>query len=200
MDIGFAKKRWLIAGFIFVILLGLYTFKNTSFLIRSLSAMALIVFFYAVDHLFNVRFRFHHYLFIFTIAVTGFLLSPLYFIYPNFDKILHIIQPFMLASIVYHMVSQLKLKTKWDLVFTFFIIVGSLALFELGEYALDLLFDLKLQGVFLWDPQGLQKFNIILDRNDDTMIDIALGTLSAALYAGFQFIQSPFKKKQLSRK
>lgn len=196
MHLSFDKKRWLIVGFSLALLIGLYTFKNTSFLIRTLSAMALIGFFYAFDHYFDIQFMFHHYLFIFIIAVTGFMLSPLYFIYPSFDKILHFVLPFLYASIIFFMIARLKLSRGWDLLFTFFIIVGSLALFELGEYALDLLFDLKLQGVFLWNQDGSQKFDIILDRNDDTMMDLALGTLSAAIYSGARFLRMAFTRKK----
>ncbi len=56
-------------------------------------------------------------------------------------------------------------------------------MFELGEYALDYFFDLKLQGVYLRDLQGLEKFNLIVDRIDDTMIDLFLGILGSSLYA-----------------
>ncbi len=196
MHLSFEKKRWLVVGLFLALLIALYTFKNTSFLIRTLSAMSLIAFFYAVDHYFNIRFMFHHYLFIFIISITGFMLSPLYFIYPSFDKILHFVLPFLYASIIFFLIARLKLSRRWDLVFTFFVIVGSLALFELGEYALDLLFDLKLQGVFLWNQDGSQKFDIILDRNDDTMMDLALGTLSAALYSGIRLARFWFNRKK----
>ena len=77
---------------------------------------------------------------------------------------------------------------KWRLTFIFFIVVGSLSLFELGEYGLDYFFDFKLQGVFLRDLQGLEKFNIIMDRIDDTMIDIATGVIGTMYYVGVMIL------------
>lgn len=166
----------------------LYTFKNTSFLVRAISSVAFLFFFYAVDHYFNIHFKAHHYVFAFIMAIVGFLLSPFYFIYPSFDKIQHVIFPFMFSSIVFHMVSRLNLKVKWELLFTSFIVLGSLMLFELGEYGLDYFFDLKLQGVFLRSLSGLEKYQILLDRIDDTMIDLMLGIVGNALYVGWHII------------
>ena len=185
------KKRVVLA--ISIIILGLlYTFKNTSFLIRSLSAIGLMIFFYTFDHFFDVDFKERHYFFIILIAISSFLFSPLYYLYANYDKIQHLILPIMFASIASHMVSKLKLKRKWKLTFVFFIVIGIIGLHEIGEYLLDVFFDLKLQGVFLRDLQGLQKYDILLDRIDDTMIDMALGTLGAGLYTIYCLV---FKKK-----
>src|SRR3989344_8706874 len=93
------KKRLLI-GFLLVVLVLLYTFKNASFLIRALSTVGLLVFFYLVDYLFTMHFHKRHYAFITIIAVTGFLLSPLYFVYLNYDKVQHLILPMMFGSIL----------------------------------------------------------------------------------------------------
>lgn len=177
-------KRRIIILISLIILSLLYAFKNTSFLIRALSTISFIIFFYLVDHLFDVDFNEKHYAFALVIAFSSFLLSPLYFLYPQYDKFQHLILPIMYCSIVFHMISHLKLHMKWKLTFIFFIVIGSLSLFELGEYGLDYFFDLKLQGVFLRDLQGLEKFNIIMDRIDDTMLDIALGTIGTMYYIG----------------
>lgn len=182
MEISFATKRRIIMGS-FLILVGLlYMFKNTSFLTRVVSTMSLILFFYAVDHFFKARFTAYHYLFIYLMAIGGFLLSPLYYIYPSYDKIQHFIFPILYSSIVFHLVCKLRLHRKWELLFTLALVVGSLAIFELGEYGLDQFFDLKLQGVYLRDLSGFDKYKILLDRNDDTMIDLLLGTLGALSY------------------
>lgn len=175
------KRRIIIASF--VVLVGLlYMFKNTSFLTRVVSTMSLILLFYTVDHFFKARFTVYHYLFIYLMAIGGFLLSPLYYIYPSYDKIQHFIFPILYSSIVFHLVCKLRLHRKWELLFTLALVVGSLAIFELGEYGLDQIFDLKLQGVYLRDLSGLDKYNILLDRNDDTMIDLLLGTLGSLSY------------------
>jgi len=86
------------------------------------------------------------------------------------------------------MVSELKIELKWKMVFTFFIVLGSLGIFEIGEYLLDQFFDLKLQGVFLRSIQGLEKYDILIDRIDDTMIDMVFGVFGATIYAVSTFI------------
>ena len=88
---------------------------------------------------------------------------------------------------------------KWKITFIFFIVVGSLSLFELGEYSLDYFFDFKLQGVFLRDLQGLEKFNIIMDRIDDTMIDIAIGVIGTMYYIGMTTLWYYRNKRQERR-
>ncbi|MBS3089693.1 hypothetical protein J4461_02305 [Candidatus Pacearchaeota archaeon] len=164
------------------ILVVLYTFKNISTWTRAGSTIWLVLVFYIIDHYLNLKFRWRHYIFILFIATASFFLSQLYFLVPSYDKFLHFIQPVMLSSIVFHLVTKLKIKTHWKLIFTFFIVLGSVGLFELGEYGLDYIFDSKLQGVFIRDLQSFEKLNILMDRLDDTMIDMALGFLGAAGY------------------
>ena len=94
----------------------------------------------------------------------------------------------MFASIVFFMVNKLNLKFRWNVLFTAFIVIGSLALFEIGEYYLDYLFDLKLQGVFLRDIEGVEKYRILLDRNDDTMLDSSLGVIGTGIFAFYAWI------------
>ncbi len=60
--------------------------------------------------------------------------------------------------------------------------VAALTVFEMGEYLLDQLFDFKLQGVYARGISGVAKFNIVLDKNDDTMIDMILGTVGALIF------------------
>lgn len=182
MELSFAVKRRIIITSFIVLMALLYTFKNTSFLIRVFSAMSFIVLVYAIDHFFNARFTAHHYLFVYLMALGGFLLSPLYYLYPFYDKFQHFLFPFLYSSIIFHLVCKLRLHKKWELLFTLALVTASLAVFEIGEYGLDYFFDLKLQGVYLRDISGLEKYNILLDRNDDTMIDLFLGTLGALSY------------------
>ena len=94
----------------------------------------------------------------------------------------------MFGSIVFHIISKSKLNLKWNLTFVFFVLMGTLALFEIGEYLLDVFFDLKLQGVFLRDIQGLQKFDILLDKIDDTMIDLVIGLIGSLTYILFKIL------------
>ena len=186
--LSFAAKRRIIFGISLFIFILLYAFKNFSFTIRAVSMIGFLVIFYITDHMFGVHFKLRHYLYIIIIAVTGFLLSPLYFIYPHYDKILHLMLPILYSSIIFYMVSELKIELKWKMVFTFFIVLGSLGIFEIGEYLLDQFFDLKLQGVFLRSIQGLEKYDILIDRIDDTMIDMVFGVFGATIYAVSTFI------------
>ncbi len=178
----YKKKRRVILAVSILILIFLYAFKNAFFLVRTLSAISLLFVFYIVDHLFDVNFERRHYFFIVIIAVSSFVLSPFYTTYANYDKIQHLIMPMMYGSILFHMVKRLDLKLKWKLVFVFFIIAGSVALLEIGEYLLDYFFDFKLQGVFIRDLTSFQAYGLLLDRLDDTMIDMSLSVISALVY------------------
>lgn len=60
--------------------------------------------------------------------------------------------------------------------------VAALSIFEIGEYLLDKIFDLKLQGVYLKSLTEVAKLDIILDKNDDTMIDLILGSFGALIF------------------
>ncbi|MDD5192750.1 MAG: hypothetical protein PHH54_06555 [Candidatus Nanoarchaeia archaeon] len=80
------------------------------------------------------------------------------------------------------MVNKLNTKFSIKLFITVMIITSFLALFEIGEYGLDRLFDWKLQGVYLRDYSGVEKLNIIMDKNDDTMIDLILGTIGSLFF------------------
>ena len=80
------------------------------------------------------------------------------------------------------MVNKLKLERKWKLTFTFFVIVAAAGIHELAEFGLDYFFDWKLQGVFARDLTGIEKYELLLDRNDDTMIDLLLGVLGSGVH------------------
>lgn len=178
----YKTKRRIVVGVSILIIAALYAFKNTSFLVTTLSTIGFLILFYIVDHFFDIEFKDRHYGFILIIAVSGFLLSPFYYIYPSYDKVLHFILPLLFADISFHMVDKLDIKLRWKLTFVFFIVIGFVGLHEIGEYTLDWFFDLKLQGVFLRNLQSLEKYDILLDRIDDTMIDMILGVLGAAVY------------------
>jgi len=171
-----------------------YAFKNVSFLIRSIATVGIFLSFYLTDYFFKIGFKKRHYAFIIIIALSSFMFSSLYYIYPPYDKIQHFILPIMLASIIFHMTSKLKLALKWRLTFVFFIIIGSIGLFEVGEYSLDYFFGYTFQGVYLHDLQDLGRYDILLDRIDDTMIDMMLGILGTAVYWTFVGIRLRKKK------
>ena len=93
---------------------------------------------------------------------------------------MHFTLPILFSSIIFFMASEIKMKFKWKIVFTFFVVFGSLTLFEIGEYSLDTYLGFRLQGIYLYDLQG--NFEIAQDKIDDTMIDLSLGGLGAITY------------------
>lgn len=180
--LAYTLKRRLIIGISLIVLSLLYIFNNTSYLVRALSAVLFFVIFYVADHLFYLKFRKRHYFFAFFIAVSGFLLSPLYFISPSYDKALHLVQPMMFAAMTHHLVSRLNLNRKWRFIFVFAVVVAGIGLFEVAEYTLDQTFDLKLQGVYLRDSSGLEKLTVLQNPIDDTMVDMSIGVAGAIIY------------------
>jgi len=177
-----------------LILLFLYALKNTSYLVRVSGFLFSILVFYLADLFFKLEFKNYHYLIFILISAAGILMSPLYFIYTNYDKILHITSPILLSILIFYLINKTNLKFSTKLLITFSVILSSLALFEIGEFLLDVLFDMKLQGVFLRDISGVSKLNIIMDRNDDTMIDLILGTIGSLVFTGYKIIVFNFKK------
>ena len=71
-------------------------------------------------------------------------------------------------------------------------------MFEIVEFLLDTFFDLKLQGVFLKSQEGLTKLKLVMDKNDDTMIDLIFGAIGSLAFAGYKFIA--FKVQEIRKK
>jgi len=197
------KKRtknilYVLAGILIFAIL--YALKNTTYFLRALGFVFFIFLFFIIDYLFNLGFKKHHYLIVILLSTAGVLLSPLYFISPNYDKILHFISPFLIAILIFFLVDKLKTEFSIKLVITLAIVISLLAIFEIGEYLLDQLFDLKLQGVYLRDYTGIAKLNIIQDRNDDTMIDLILGTIGSLLFVLWKTAVFHYNKIRISLK
>lgn len=165
-----------------LILAILYALKNTSYFVRASGFIFSILLFFLFDYFFGMNFKKLHYLIFIFISAAGILLSPLYYISANYDKVLHLISPVLLCILVFFMVNKLNTKFSIKLFITVMITISFLALFEIGEYSLDKLFDWKLQGVYLRDYSGVAKLNLIMDKNDDTMIDLILGTVSSLFF------------------
>jgi len=177
-----------------LILLFLYALKNTSYFVRVSTFLFSTFLFYITDSFFKLKFKNYHYLIFILTSAAGILMSPLYFISTNYDKILHLISPILLSILIFYLADKTNLKFSTKLLITFSVILSFLALFEIGEYLLDRLFDLKLQGVFLRDISGISKLRIIMDRNDDTMIDLILGAIGSLIFTTYKAIIFNFKK------
>jgi len=150
--------------------------------IRLITTVGGLFGFYLFDSVVDLKMSLRHYLFVGAIFLGGVMLSPLYYLFGWYDKILHVVQPMFLASIVLHVVVPLQITSRWKFFFTFFVVLGVLGLFEIGEYLIDTMFDSKLQGVFRKAEQG---FVLVQGRIDDTIIDLILGVLGTLSYLFF---------------
>jgi hypothetical protein len=175
-----ARIIYIIIGIILFVLL--YALKNTGYSLRLATFLFSVLLFYAIDLWLDLNFEKRHYGIFIIVAVTGIIFSPLYFISPNYDKLLHLIAPVFLSTLIFFLLNQVKIKFSTKIFLTFTVMVAVLSVFEMGEYLLDQLFDLKLQGVYLRGLSGVEKLDIILDKNDDTMIDMILGTVGALIF------------------
>ena len=191
----YKNKRRLIIGVSLILLIVLYMFKNMSVLIRVTSVILGLGIFYFLDHAFKLKFKFRHYIYISLILFLGILFSPIYFISSSYDKVLHLLMPILGSIMIFFVVDKLKIKFKWKLLITFTSIFAILGLLEIGGYFLDLLWDFKLQGVYIRDISGLEKLNLVQDKIDDTMMDMLLGLAGSLVFTIGKTICYFYKKK-----
>jgi len=190
------KKRKLIIGIAVFILFLLYALKNFSIIIRAIGFIAGIIIFYLIDHLFKINFEFKHYIYLILILFFGILLAPLYFFSENYDKMLHLISPILGGCLIFYMIDNKKLNFQWKLLITFMFIVSFLTIHEIGEYFMDWLWDMKLQGVYIRDISGIEKLNLVLNPHDDTMIDLIFGTIGGIIFAIGKTINHLYEKRK----
>jgi hypothetical protein len=175
-----ARIIYIIIG---IIIFGLlYALKNTGYSLRVATFLFSILLFYAIDLWLDLDFKKRHYIIFIIVAITGIIFSPFYFIFPNYDKVLHLIEPIFLSTLIFFLLDKIKIKFSAKIILTFAVMIAALSIFEMGEYVLDQAFDFKLQGVYLRDISGVAKLNIVLDKNDDTMIDMLFGTAGALIF------------------
>lgn len=187
------KKILLISIGIFGLLI-LYALKNTGIIVRVFGFFLSIFIFFMGDTLFDFKFKKQHYIIFILIAASGILFSPLYHLSQTYDKILHLLGPIFICILIFYLLKRLKISFSINLAITFFIAVSILALFEIFEYILDIIFNWKLQGVYLRDYSGIEKLNIIMDKNEDTMMDLILGTLGSLFFIAVKTGTFYFKK------
>lgn len=192
----YKKKRRLIIGVSIFLLFVLYLFKNFSLLIRVLGVIFGLVVFYLFDHLFKIDFKLRHYYYVLLILFCGIIFSPLYFSSPNYDKILHFLLPILGGILIFYIIDKQKLSLQWKLLITFMFVVSFLTIHEIGEYLMDILWDLKLQGVYLRDISGLEKFDLVIPKNDDTMMDLILGMIGSLFFVAGKTIVHFYKKRK----
>lgn len=178
----YKNKRRFILGISIVLLIVLYLFKNISLLIRVGGTIFGLWLFYFLDHSFEIKFKLRHYLYMFLILFVGILFSPLYSVSGIYDKILHLTMPLFGGMLIFFVVDKLKIKFQWKLLITLTSLLSVLVIHEIGEYLIDLLWDLNLQGVYIRSLSGLEKFDVVQNKIDDTMIDMILGFFSALIF------------------
>jgi len=187
-------KHILLILTLILLLVLLYAFKNINIFVRIGGTILAIFIFYLSDFYFKLKFKNIHYFLFALIAISGILFSNLYSISPNYDKILHLISPILLSIIIFFLINKLKTTFPIKLLLTVSVVLSFLGLFEIGEYALDQLLGWKLQGVFLRDISGVVKLKLIMNRNDDTMIDLILGTSGILIFVLTKTIKYNYKK------
>ena len=195
----YKTKRLLITGISLFLLFMLYIFKNFSLSIRVIGTLFGLWVFYLFDHAFEEKFHLKHYFYVIIILIFGILLSPLYFLSSNYDKILHFSLPILGSILIFFVVDKQKISFQWKIVITFMFIVSILAFQEIGEFILDKIWDLKLQGVYLRDISGLEKYQLFLPLNDDTMIDMIFGITGGSVFAIVKSL-AHYYKKRISKK
>jgi hypothetical protein len=175
----------------------LFYFKDSDHFIGALAFILSVTCFYLADKLFKLKFKSYHYAILIFMATVGVLLSPIYFIFAAYDKILHFSFPFLGCFLVFYLVNKLDMDFKTKVFFTFTIMITLITFEEIVEFLLDWFFDLKLQGVYL-GARGLMmqvdesKIRMVLDRITDTMFDLILGVCGATLFVLIKII--PLRK------
>tara|TARA_Y100000310_G_scaffold306787_1_gene348256 strand:+ start:19979 stop:20578 length:600 start_codon:yes stop_codon:yes gene_type:complete len=197
----YKNKKRLTLGISLFLLVFLYIFKNYSSIILIADAIVALWIFYFIDSAFKMNFKDRHYGYFFILIILGILFAPLYFISTAFDKTLHLLMPLLVSIMVYYILdTKTKLGFKWKLGLTFLSVIALLSLWEIGEYIADYFWDFKMQGVYLRDITGLEKYKLVIDKNDDTMIDLILGTAGTIIFVIGKTITNLFNKKSKKKK
>lgn len=190
------KRRWIIGVSIFLLVL-LYFIQNFSWIIRVGGFLLGLIIFYLIDHLFVIYFKPKHYILMGLILSSGILLAPLYFLHPAYDKVLHFISPILASILIFYIVDEKKLSIQWKLWITFLFVTSFLMFHEVGEYLIDKLFDMKLQGVYIREGiSGIEKLNLVQSRIDDTMIDLIFGSFGALTFSIGKIVGLFFEKRR----
>ena len=77
-------------------------------------------------------------------------------------------------------------------------ILSFLTIHEIGDYLLDSIWDCKLQGCYIRDISGLEKFELVMLKNDDTMVDLILGLIGSLIFTAGK--TSAYFYKRLKKK
>ena len=115
----YKTKRKVIIGISLFLLLGFYLFQNLSTNLRLFSFIFGLFIFYFIDSTFEINFKLRHYYYVMILLAFGILFSPLYFLSPNYDKILHLIMPIFGGILIFYIVDKKDLSMQWKLFIVF---------------------------------------------------------------------------------
>ncbi len=102
--------------------------------------------------------------------------------------------PIFGCIIVFFVLGKSKLEFKWKLIITMTVIITAITMLEVGEYLFDMVWDLKLQGVYIRDATGLDKYILVLGKNDDTMIDMIMGIAGTLIFIAVKTVGYFYRK------
>jgi len=117
----------------------------------------------------------------------------------NYDKILHFINPIIVAFFFYSLLKP-RIKDKKNLLYSSILATISLSiLWEILEFLFDNYLGVLMQGVFLVDSQEGHFFNfgLILNPLADTMIDMALALASMIVFWAIIYLYVDKKELKL---
>jgi hypothetical protein len=177
----------IVSTFLFFILLNISL--GIFALMGIIAFLGFMVVFFVFDLVFHARFRYRHYIIMAVIIFLGNIMGSAYFYIPSYDKVLHFSMPFFASFIVFYSLRNLNIKFELKVVFTFALVFFFLGLLEISEYLLDQFFDLKLQGVYIYEKiQGSEVLQAYLDQNGDTMTDLIFGLMSCWIFSIYKLI------------
>jgi len=186
MEFNYKFKGLVVFLVVVISLIMFIVFRNIIGVFSIFCLLVLLMLFFGIDIVFNLRFKKRHYFFVIFIAVVGFLFSFIQFRYIYFDKLLHFIGAIMLSSVLYYMLRK-RLSKKHSLILAFFITICFMGFYELFEFFIDKLFNVRSQGVFL-DTEGGR---VIMGKYEDTLWDMFFGILGGLVY----FLTGFWKRK-----
>lgn len=158
------------------------TSVTENYLVRIIGFLISIFIFWLFDYLLNFGFKYHHYLIFILVCAAGILLSPLYYVYKHYDKVLHFLSPFLFSFLIFFVVDNLNTYLHVKLFLTFAVTISFIIIIETGEYVIDKLFGWELQGVYIRNRSGTVKLDMIQSKIDDAMQDLIFGIVGCLFF------------------
>ncbi|MEM3091474.1 MAG: hypothetical protein QXD05_02340 [Candidatus Pacearchaeota archaeon] len=111
----------------------------------------------------------------------------LFYVFPYYDKIIHLLSPLLACTFFYFIFDKRFKDKKLLIIFSVTLLLSFELFFELVEYFFDKNFNTILQGVH---QSGVKKFGgyeVVLSRFDDTIYDMFLNLVGSIIFAIISF-------------